>query len=76
MVWGSPTKPGLKGPEDLPGVAANSPGGATFQESAPLKRDLNLVVGQSSKSNWIPKGRDQALEQAFLASLVQNLQGQ
>lgn len=61
--------------EDLAGIAANSPGGATFQENAPLSRNLNLVVGQSSRSNWISKGRDQALEQAFLAALVQNVQG-
>lgn len=55
--------------EDLPGVAANSPGGATFQESTPLQRDLNLVVGQSSPSGWIAMGRDVALEQAILHSL-------
>ncbi len=61
--------------EDLAGIASNSPGGATFQENAPLKRDLKSVVGQSRPSNWILKGRDEALEQAFLASLVQNLQG-
>ncbi|MGE4003033.1 MAG: hypothetical protein AB7I48_22820, partial [Planctomycetaceae bacterium] len=55
--------------EDLPGVAANSPGGATFQESTPLERDLNLVVGQSAPSGWILAGRDPALEQQILASL-------
>jgi len=55
--------------EDLPGVAANSPGGATFQESTPLERDLNLVVGQSAPSGWIPVGRDPALEQRLLESL-------
>lgn len=55
--------------EDLPGVAANSPGGATFQESTPLERDLNLVVGQSAPSGWIPAGRDAALEQSVLNSL-------
>ncbi|MEW4528276.1 MAG: hypothetical protein ACF8PG_14895 [Maioricimonas sp. JB045] len=55
--------------EDLPGVAANSPGGATFSESTPLERDLNPVVGQSSPSTWIPAGRDLALEQAILTNL-------
>lgn len=55
--------------EDLAGLAANSPGGATFQESAPLERDLNLVVGQSAPSGWIPVGRDPALEQQILQSL-------
>ena len=56
--------------EDLPGLAANSPGGATFQESTPLQRDLKLVVGQSTPSVWIPKGRDPALEQAILSRIV------
>jgi len=55
--------------EDLPGIAANSAGAATFSESAPLSRDLNPVVGQSQPSNWIPAGRDLDLEQAILASL-------
>lgn len=55
--------------EDLPGIAANSPGAATFQESTPLERDLNPVVGQSKPSRWIPVGRDLDLEQAILASL-------
>lgn len=55
--------------EDLPGIAANSPGGASFQENKPLQRDLNLVVGQSAPSGWIPMGRDPALEQKILQSL-------
>lgn len=55
--------------EDLPGVAANSPGGATFQESTPLERDLNLVVGQSTPSGWIPVGRDVVLEQRMIEAL-------
>jgi hypothetical protein len=55
--------------EDLPGLAANSAGGATFSESTPFTRDLTPVVGQSSESRWIPVGRDLDLEQAILASL-------
>lgn len=55
--------------EDLPGIAANSAGAATFSESTPLDRDLNPVVGQSSASRWIPVGRDLDLEQAILAGL-------
>ena len=61
--------------EDLPGLASNSPAGATFRESEPLKRDLNLVVGQTTPSGWIFRGRDQALEQAVLADLIKNFQG-
>ncbi|MBX3439594.1 MAG: hypothetical protein KF861_19050 [Planctomycetaceae bacterium] len=59
----------FKESEDLAGVAANSPGGATFQEATPLDRDLNQVVGQSAPSGWIPLGRDAALEQHILRSL-------
>jgi hypothetical protein len=59
--------------EDLPGIAANSAGGATFQENAPLRRDLDLVVGQSTPSGWIPVGRDLVLEQDILARLQRAL---
>ena len=59
----------FKEKEDLLGLTANSAGGATFQESAPLKRDLNLVVGQSTPSGWIPRGRDPALENEMLSQL-------
>ena len=55
--------------EDLAGLAANSAGGATFQESAPLQRDLNLVVGQTAPSGWILQGRDVALEQDLINNL-------
>jgi hypothetical protein len=55
--------------EDLVGLAANSPGGATFQESTPLQRDLNLVLGQTAPSGWILEGRDFALEQDILKRL-------
>lgn len=55
--------------EDLVGLAANSAGGATFQESTPLQRDLELVVGQTTPSGWIPQGRDFALEYALLTSM-------
>ena len=61
--------------EDLPGIAGNSPGAATFQESTPLQRDLNPVVGQSKPSRWIPGGRDLDLEQAILASLRGSFSG-
>ncbi len=55
--------------EDLVGLAANSPGGATFQENQPLQRDLDLVVGQTAPSGWIPQGRDFLLEQDILKRL-------
>ena len=55
--------------EDLEGVAANSPGGATFQENSPLQRDLNVVVGQSTPSGWIAVGRDFVLERALAQRL-------
>ena len=55
--------------EDLEGLAANSAGGASFQNNQALGRDLNLVVGQSTPSGWIALGRDPALERQLLANL-------
>ncbi|WP_240928241.1 hypothetical protein [Thalassoroseus pseudoceratinae] len=48
--------------EDVVGLAANSAGGATFQDHTPLQRDLNAVVGQTAPSGWILQGRDVLLE--------------
>lgn len=56
--------------EDLVGLAANTTGGATFQESTPLQRDLDLVVGQTTPSGWIPQGRDFLLEQDIIKRLT------
>jgi len=61
--------------EDLPGLAANYEGGATFSDSRPLDRDLNQVVGQSGPSRWIYKGRDPILEQSLLAEISGQRQG-
>lgn len=55
--------------EDLPGIAANYEGGATFSESQPLNRDLSQVVGQSGPSRWISVGRDPLLEKKILAEI-------
>ncbi len=55
--------------EDLPGLAANYEGGATFSESQPLNRDLNQVVGQSGPSRWLPLGRDPLLERKLLSEI-------
>ncbi len=55
--------------EDVPGLAANYEGGATFADNDPLNRDLNQVVGQSSPSRWIPLGRDPLLERKLLAEI-------
>ncbi len=55
--------------EDVPGLAANYEGGATFTESQPLERDLDQVVGQSGPSRWLPRGNDRALEAELLRLL-------
>lgn len=55
--------------EDVPGLAANYEGGATFSESQPLNRDLSQVVGQTGPSRWISLGRDPLLEQKILAEI-------
>lgn len=59
----------LKEIEDVPGAVGNSPGAATFNENQPMQRDLNPVVGQSTPSQWIPAGRDLALEGVILQHL-------
>ncbi|WP_339750110.1 hypothetical protein [uncultured Rubinisphaera sp.] len=59
----------LKELEDIDALTANSPGGATFQETSPLDRDLTPVLGQSRPSGWIPQGRDLDLERAILLEL-------
>lgn len=60
----------LKEIEDLTGPAALTAGGSTFQDNnSSLQRDLNLVVGQSAPSGWIPLGRDPSLEQDMLRRL-------
>jgi len=55
--------------EDLPGVANNTAGGATFSQTSPIRRDLDLVTGQSSPSGWIALGRDEALENEMLRQM-------
>ena len=55
--------------EDVPGLAANYEGGATFRDSDPLQRDLDQVVGQSGPSRWIPRGTDPALEVELLSQI-------
>ena len=52
--------------EDVPGIAANYEGGATFTEARPLQRDLDQVIGQSGSSRWISKGTDPLLEAEIL----------
>jgi len=55
--------------EDLPGLAANYEGGATFSENQPLNRDLNQVVGQSGPSRWLPVGHDLLLERKLISEI-------
>ena len=56
--------------EDVRGVVANTAGGATFQNDSPLDRDLRAVDGQFGPSQWVPLGRDVALERAIVAALA------
>lgn len=44
-------------------------GSATFMQSRPLQRDLDVVVGPSSPAGWSLLGRDQNLEQSMLSWL-------
>ena len=52
--------------EDVPGLAANYEGGATFAEAQPLQRDLDQVVGQVGASRWLHRGTDPALESELM----------
>ncbi|MCR9197998.1 MAG: hypothetical protein NXI04_05110 [Planctomycetaceae bacterium] len=55
--------------EDVPGLAANYEGGATFSESQPLQRDLDQVIGQAGPSRWLPRGSDPLLEAEIMRRL-------
>jgi hypothetical protein len=55
--------------EDIPGLAANSTGAATFGENQTLERNLDPVVGQAGATRWLPRGRDPALEQVLNTSI-------
>jgi len=55
--------------EDVPGLAANYEGGATFPESTVMSRDLSQVVGQTGESRWVSAGRDRRLEQQLISEI-------
>ncbi|WP_171188181.1 hypothetical protein [Alienimonas chondri] len=55
--------------EDVRGVTANTTGGATFQNRSSLDGELQAVYGQFGPTQWIPLGRDPALENEIIAAL-------
>ena len=55
--------------ENFPISAANTTGGATFQENQPLQRDLNAVLGPETAQEWVRRGRDTVLEQDLTSRL-------
>jgi hypothetical protein len=59
----------LKEIEDPQRLIINSPGYATFNDSKPLQRDLDVVIGPATPDGWILLGRDVALEQSLLGAL-------
>lgn len=54
--------------EDVAG-AANSAGSATFLDNNARPPAMEPLLGQSTPSGWIPKGRDLELEQLLLEDL-------
>ena len=48
----------------------HAPGVATYPESRPVQRDLDVVLGESAPPGWVTLGRDAALEQALQAEIV------
>ncbi len=55
--------------EDPDHLIFNSPGYATFRETTPLQRQLDVVIGPSTPDGWLPQGRDPNLEASMLAAL-------
>lgn len=55
--------------EDPQNLLFNSPGYATFRETTPLQRQLDVVVGPTTPEGWLPQGRDPNLEASMLAAL-------
>ena len=55
--------------EDVPGGGGSSAGDATFQQTNPLRRDLELVEDRATAPGWVARGRDQILEQQMMAAL-------
>ena len=59
--------------EDVLTTPDKSAGNSTFQESRPLQRDLNLVVGDAAPEGWIALGHDQALESKMVNQIQKSL---
>lgn len=55
--------------EDVPSATGNTASAATFQQTNPLRRDLDLVVEQSAPQGWILLGRDELLESEILSQM-------
>lgn len=61
--------------EDLPKPAHDSAGGATFRSTSTIERQFEIVDPAIVDTNWIPKGRDCALEQRILNKIQRQLRG-
>jgi hypothetical protein len=60
----------LKELEDLPNPIRYTAGGATFRVEPTVERQYEIVDPTVFESNWIPAGRDTALEQVILDRLA------
>ena len=60
----------LKEREDKGRAVVRAARSATFMNSRPMQRDLDVVVGPSSPRGWTLLGRDQNLEQSMLSWLT------
>lgn len=60
----------IKEREDQPGPTRHAAGVASYPESRPLQRDLDVVLGNSTPTGWITLGRDTALEQALQKAII------
>lgn len=55
--------------EDVPGGGGSSAGDATFQQTNPIRRDLELVGDRATAPGWLSRGRDYILEQEMMLAL-------
>ncbi len=60
----------IKEREDQHGPTRHAAGVASYPESRPVQRDLDVVLGNSTPTGWITLGRDTALEQALQKAII------
>lgn len=63
----------IKERENPRGPTRHAAGVATYPESRPLQRNLDVVLERSTPPGWITLGRDSTLERALQAAIVAHI---